>query len=186
MEIRVDKCKTIGIEKGNTAAKQTFPKLFVNSEQIPVVKKNESFKYLGRYFNFEMDNCDHKHKLLEIIKNVLNKIDMLPLHPKFKLEIYQKYLLSKISWHLTIADMDKTWIKENLDNVCHNRILRWLEMPANRTLDIVLLTKSKFGLNIIDISTKHSQCQVALRNRLSKTVNEDVKYVYNSTKSNNL
>ena len=115
MEIFVDKCKTFGIEKGNTAAKQTFPKLFVNSEQIPVVKKNESFKYLGRYFNFEMDNCNHKHKLLEIIKNVLNKIDMLPLHPKFKLEIYQKYLLSKISWHLTIADMDKTWIKENLD-----------------------------------------------------------------------
>ena len=61
MEIRVDKCKTFGVEKGNTATKQTFPKLFVNFEQIPVVKKNESYKYLGRNFNFEMDNCDHKH-----------------------------------------------------------------------------------------------------------------------------
>ena len=45
---RVDKCKTFGTEKGNTAAKQTFPKLFVNSEQIPAVKKDESFEYLRR------------------------------------------------------------------------------------------------------------------------------------------
>ena len=49
-----------------------------------------------------MDNCIHKHKLIDIIENVLNKIDMLPLHPKFKLEIYQNYLLPEISWHLTI------------------------------------------------------------------------------------
>ena len=156
--MRIDKCKTFGIEKGNTAAKQTFPKLFVNSEQIPAVKKNESFKYLRRYFNFEMDNYNHKHKLFEIIKNVLNKIDTLPLQPKFKLEIYQKYLLSKISWHLMIVDMEETWIKENLDNFCHERIPRWLEIPAYGTADIVLLAKSKFGLNIIDISTKHAQC----------------------------
>ena len=76
--------------------------------------------------------------------------------------------------------------KRESRHFCHNRVRKWLEMPANGTLDIVLLAKSKFGLNIIDISTKHSQYQVALRNRLSKTVNEDVKYVYNSTKSNNL
>ena len=69
-----------------------------------------------------MYNCDHKHKLLEIIENILNKIDTLPWQPKFKLEICQKYLSSKISWHLTIADIEKTWIKGTIDNFCHNRI----------------------------------------------------------------
>ena len=186
MEIRVDKCKIFGIEKGNTAAKQTFPKMFVNSEQIPAIKKNESSKYLERYFNFEMDNWAHKHKLLEVIENVLNKIDTLPLHPKFKLEIYQKYLLSKISWHLRIADIGKTWLKEMLDTLRHNRTRRWLEMPANGILDIVLLAISKFGLNIVDISTKQAQCQVSLRNRLSESLNEYIRHVYNSTKLNNL
>ena len=45
---------------------QTHPKLFVNNEQIPALKNNESFKYLGRYFNFEMDNEEHKKELLDI------------------------------------------------------------------------------------------------------------------------
>ena len=65
--------------------------------------------------------------------------------------MYQQCLLSKISWHLTIADIEKTLIKGTLDNFCHNRIHRWLEIPTNGTLDIVLPAKSKFGLNIIDM-----------------------------------
>ena len=48
-------------QKRNTV--QTHPKLFVNNEQIPALKNNESFKYLGRYFNFEMDNEEHKKEL---------------------------------------------------------------------------------------------------------------------------
>ena len=34
------------------------------------------------------------------------------------------------------------------------------------TLDILFQAKSKFGLNIIDVSTKFTQCQVILRNKL--------------------
>ncbi len=46
--------------------------------------------------------------------------------------------MSKISWHLTIADIEKTWIKENLDNLWHHKLHRWLEILPNGTLDIVL------------------------------------------------
>ena len=67
-------------QKRNTV--QTHPKLFVNNEQIPALKSNESFKYLGRYFNFEMDNEEHKKELLDITNKMLNKVDTLPLHPK--------------------------------------------------------------------------------------------------------
>ena len=38
-------------------------KLVSNNELVPTVKSGESFKYLGRYFNFEMDNEAHKEKL---------------------------------------------------------------------------------------------------------------------------
>ena len=183
MKIRVDKCKTFGIAKVNSAAKQTFPKVFVNTEPIPTVDNGGNLKYLGRYFNFEMDNSAHKQELLEMVENILKKIDLLPLHPKYKLELYQFYLMSKISWHLTIADIEKTWIKENLDNLCHNRLRRWLEIPPNGTLDIVLLAKAKFGLNVIDVSTKHAQCQVSFRCQLKNSTNEDARHVYSSTRS---
>ena len=88
-----------------------------------------------------------------MIGNILNKVDQLPLHPKYKLELYQFYLMSKVAWHLTITDTEKTWIKENLNNLCHNKLRRGLEIPSNGTLDIIFPAKSKFGLNIIDVST---------------------------------
>ena len=101
MIIRVDKYHTFGMTKKETLSVQTHPKLFVNNEQIPALKNNESFTYLGRYFNFEMDNEEHEKELLDITNKILNKVDMFPLYPKHKLDIYLKYYMSKIS----IADI---------------------------------------------------------------------------------
>ena len=108
----------------------------------------------------------------------LNKVHMLLLHPKHKLDIYLKYYMSKISWHLAIADIPNTWIKQHLDSVCYNKIWYWLEILSNGTLDIILLTKAKFGLNVIDVSTKHSQCQVSLQKKLATSENDSVKCIY--------
>ena len=52
MFIRVEKCSTFGIKKSTTKSVQFLPKLLINSVLIPTVKVGESFKYLGRYFNF--------------------------------------------------------------------------------------------------------------------------------------
>ena len=66
---------------------QTFPKLFVNQQKIPTLENNESFKYLGRYFNYAMDNHEHKRYLLSETDNTLNKIDKLPLLITSKVQI---------------------------------------------------------------------------------------------------
>ena len=161
MIIRVDKCHTFGMAKKETLSVQRHPKLFVNNEQIPALKNNESLKYLRRYFNVEMDNEEYKKELLDITNKILNKVDTLPLHPKHKHDIYLKYYMSKVSLHLTMADIPNTWIKQHLDTFSHIKIRYWLEIPPNGTLDIILLTKAKFGLNVVDISTKHTQCQVS-------------------------
>ena len=68
MIIRVDKCDAFGMAKKETLSVQTHPKLFANNEKIPALKNNESFEYLGRYFNFEMDNEEHKKEWLDITK----------------------------------------------------------------------------------------------------------------------
>ena len=151
MTLRIDKCKSFGVSKVNSTSSQILPKLYLNRKLIPAVNRNESFCYLGRYYNFAMDNSDHKQMLISETKDILEKIDRLPLHPKFKLQLYMKYLLPKISWHLTIADIDKTWVKQTLDMMCHNKFRTWLEIPPCGTLDILSLAKSKFGLNIVDI-----------------------------------
>ena len=50
------------------------------------------------------------------------------------------------------------------------------------TLDTVQQAKSKFSLNIKDISTKYVQCQVTIRKKLSTSKNDNIKYTYESTK----
>ena len=108
MKIRVDKSHTFGIMKKNTISNQTQPSLYVNNKAIPALKDDESFKYLGRYFNFSMNNQTHKEELLETTTTTSNNINKLLLHPNNKQNLYSKYLLSKLSWQLTIADIPET------------------------------------------------------------------------------
>ena len=125
MQIRVDKCITFGIRKFSTRSLQFQPKLLVNSTSVPTVKNGESFKYLGRFFNFEMNNKYHKDLLLSSLHDMLQTVDSLHIHPKNKLLLYHRYILSKLSWHLTVADLSKTWICEHLDNVVTKYIRQW-------------------------------------------------------------
>ena len=75
------------------------------------MKKDENFKYLGRYYNFEMEESKHRDKAKTKIEDLMTSIDALPLHPKNKMQLYKHYVLSKISWDLTIANLGLTWVK---------------------------------------------------------------------------
>ena len=143
------------------------------------MKIDESLVYLGRYFDFNMTNKDHKNILLSKTNELLNTIDNLPLHPKNKLLLYQRYVLSKISWHLTVADLPITWVKQNLDNIASKFIRSWLEILTAGTLNIIRQSKNKSGLATILISDRFTQCQVTLRNKLKNSGNQDIAEIYN-------
>ena len=74
---------------------------------------------LSRFFNYAMDNKSHKQILLDNTEEMMKTIDKSPLRPKCKIQIYSRYVLSKLSWHLTVVDLPKTWIENNLDNLCN-------------------------------------------------------------------
>ena len=61
--IRIDKCATLGIRKTATASIQYEPYLVINNQRVPPVEVCKSFKYLGKLFNFEMDNSLIKMEL---------------------------------------------------------------------------------------------------------------------------
>ena len=54
--IKVDKCVTFGVKNYLTRSIQCQPKLLINRQLVPPVENGESFKYLGRYFYFDMTN----------------------------------------------------------------------------------------------------------------------------------
>ena len=181
MIIRVDKCSTFGIKKQLTKSIQYLPKLFVNNCLVPRVEIGESFRYLGRYFNFNMSDNDHKSEILDMLTDFLNKIDQLPLHPKNKIRLYSQYVLSKISWHFTISDIGKTWVNETLDPIVSKYIRKWLELPISATLSNILLPYNRFGLNVVLPSTKFLQCQTISRKALQSSPNEDINKLWTET-----
>ena len=166
MVIRVEKCSTFGIKKALTKSVQYLPKFLINNHLIPMIGIGESFAYLGRYFDFDMSNQVHKSKLISLIEELMSDIDRKPLHPKNKLLLYSRYVLSKLSWHFTVAAIPKTWVIENVDSLVNNYIRKWLELPISGTLSNVYLTRNKFGLNILPACVKFIQCQTVLRNAL--------------------
>ena len=181
MIIRVDKCSTFGIKKQLTKSIQYLPKLFVNNCLVPRVEIGESFRYLGRYFNFNMSDNDHKSEILDTLTDFLNKIDQLPLHPKNRIRLYSQYVLSKISWHFTISDIGKTWVNETLDPIVSKYIRKWLELPISATLSNILLPYNRFGLNVVLPSTKFLQCQTISRKALQSSPNEDINKLWTET-----
>ena len=184
MIIRVDKCSTFGIKKQLTKSIQYLPKLFVNNHMVPRIELGKSLRYLGRYFNYDMTDEDHKTELLDLFNDIISQIDKLPLHPKNKILLYNRYLFSKISWHFTVTNISKTWISETLNSIASKYIRKWLELPVCATLSNVLLPQNKFGLNIILPSTKFVQCQTVCRTALKYSPNQDIKNLWAITSNN--
>ncbi|CAB4014263.1 lisH domain and HEAT repeat-containing KIAA1468 homolog [Paramuricea clavata] len=181
MIIRVDKCSTFGIKKAITKSVQYLPKLLISNQLIPKITIGESFQYLGRYFDFHMSNDNHKTELTTLLNELMSDIDSKPLHPKNKLLLYSRYVLSKLAWHFTVATLSKTWVTENIDSIANKYIRRWLEVPISGTLSTVFLTNNKFGLSIYPPSVKFIQCQTVLRKALKYSPNESTNDLWRAT-----
>ena len=123
MIIRVDKCITFGEKKSTTKSIQYQPKLFINNQMIPCVDNGDSLKYLGRYFDFGMTNTMHKSKLTVELNKILSQIDLLPFHPKHKILLYSRHLLSKISWHLLQLIFQKHGFQRTFTILSHLRFV---------------------------------------------------------------
>ena len=121
-----------------------------------------------------MSDEQHKSELCLLVDDLMNNIDSKPLHPKNRILLYSRYVLSKLSWHFTVTSLSKTWITENIDSVVKCYLRKWLNVPISGTLSSVFLTRNKFGLNIYPPSVKFIQCQTVLRTALKISPNEAI------------
>ena len=60
-----------------------FTELLINVVLIPCVQMGKSFRYLGRFFDFNMSNNQHMSELSSLVQNLMNDIDIKPPHPKY-------------------------------------------------------------------------------------------------------
>ena len=89
MIVRVHKCSTFGVKKFSTKSLQFIPNLLINNQHIPAVEIGESFRYLGRYFDYEMTNEQHQWGAKAALTDLLQRIHSLNIHPRSELMLYQ-------------------------------------------------------------------------------------------------
>ena len=71
---------------------------------------------------------------------------MLEYFTRNKYLLYDRHVLSKISWHLTVADLGKTWLSENLHTIARKHVHQWLDLSIFATISSVFfLTKTWTG-----------------------------------------
>ena len=168
----VNKFITFGINKSATSSVQFLPKLTLRVTNL---------KYLGRYFNVDMDNNNHMSTLLSTIKDLMIKTDNLPCHSKCKLLLYHRFVLSKLYWHLAIADLSKTWVIDTLDNIVTSYVRKWLELPISATISSLILNKSRYDINLFLQSTKFIECQTVINNAVISSPTLDIKTFWAET-----
>ena len=87
----------IWYKKVQAKSVQYQPNIFINSQLVSCVSTGRSFKYLGRYFDFQMSSLMYKSEPTDMINIILAQIDQLPLHSKYKALLHSRHLLSKMS-----------------------------------------------------------------------------------------
>ena len=114
--VRVDKCSVFGMRKSKSESVQYQPYVTMNRERFRPRGNGDSFTYLEKEFNFNM-NCDRvKENLMKTIRDFTNRIDTTTIHTLCQIEMCQKYVYLKIKWDLPIHDLSKTWVNENIDS----------------------------------------------------------------------
>ena len=56
---------------------------------------SKSFRYSGRYFNYNMSEEKHKSEIYDLFNDTMRKIDELPLHPNSKILLYSRYTIDE-------------------------------------------------------------------------------------------
>ena len=120
---------------------------------------------------------------LALVAQLMNKLDEIPCHPKNKLLLYHRFVLSEVSWHFTIADLVKTCMDENMDSLVSKYIPQWHELPISASLSTLVISKSKYGISLILPSTEFARCQVVFRNALKSSPNTDNNALWSRTSS---
>lgn len=82
-------------------------------------------------------------------KSLPTNIDKLLLHLKNKILVYRRYVLSKISWRLNVADLPIARMKQTLENMTSQFIRSWLEITISNVIQ-------KTGLGLILVHDRMS------------------------------
>ena len=187
MEIRLDKCNSFAMIKRNSVYCQILPTISINAGQILPTPIGESFKYLGRIFDFNLKGEVEKTEIFNKLSKLLKITTDLKVKPQTKLKILDRYIVSQISFNLRICNFTATWISETLDPLCIRNIRLWVEAPISSCVSEWLISpQNKCGMNIPSLKNRFERLTLSKRAALKNSPNENIRQLWADTSIRNV
>ena len=187
MDIRLDKCCTYGAGKRNGVYSQFEPQLFINSQPVPAISQGESFTYLGRIFDFNMNNDAAKHALCKKFNSLLEITSSLKIKTQLKLKILHHYIYSQITHELKMYPLGETWIDQNLDSILMKHVRSWLRMPISTCMkEVLTLPKNRGGFGIPTTLHLYKKLSLVKRSALKNSSRPEIRQVWTDTSAKNI
>ena len=117
MVIREEKCVKLGIKQFQLALFNMNQNYLSTIRQCPLLNQENHLSIWEKISTLKWTNKFIEKNCNPPLVDMLTNTDSLSILPKNKLLLYQRYLLSKLSWHLTVANLAKTWVIKNLDSI---------------------------------------------------------------------
>ena len=174
------------MRKLNGLYSQFLPNLTIDNDNVPAVKMNESFKYLGEIFDAMMDNFEAKSLLKSKLEKLLKTTSDLNIKAQLKLNILKSYISSQMSFELRIYDFPYTWISTHLDGLINSHISQWLDLPISTCISQFMeLPKNEGGHGIPSLKSTAEKLRLGLRLSLKNNPNIELNKVWMSTHNHN-
>ena len=150
---------------------------------------NESFKYLGKLFNANMDNSEAKAIVQNKLEKLLIQTTELKIKAQLKLKILRFYISNQLSFDLRIDDFSFTWIANNLDAMINRHVSRRLDLPISTCVaEFLELPRNQGGLGIGITSLKSTaeKLRLGLRLSLKFSAHDDLQNIWSATRKHNI
>ena len=166
---------------------QYQPALFISDCAVPTIALGSAFVYLGKSFDFAMNNDTIKLAVLNRLRELLSITTSLKVKPQRKLNILKLYIRSQLNFDLGTYDISLTWIKEQLDSQVNNSVRIWLELPISTCVaEILSLPLSKGGFGIPSLKSTAESLRLGQRFRLKTSQNAGMNDLWAETTLQNV
>ena len=163
LKIRSDKCAIFyGWRSGNRwykAKGETPPKIKIEEELVKILKRSDSFTYLGKPLTVAGETVEEISDILDTYSNLLQEILACPLSLSLKIEALQHVDMATIEHHFVNAHFTEENL-EVLDKALKNFLWKLFDLHTNTAVRTMFLKKDKGGLGVRKPSLIYTVAQI--------------------------
>ena len=174
LEVKVNKCALMYERRsGNNWFKgknDIAPVISVQGKNLPVLKRNEAYKYLGKKLSIAGEDIEHIEQFIEEYIILLNQIAICNLPLTLKASALNNLALAKILHHFNNSRINVKQLKK-MDKALTETVRNLFGLYSSTTQAIIYLPRDEGGLGIKKVSDIYYTTRLSF---IVKMLNHDV------------